>query len=550
MKTTLQQLFKMKNAVKLYLFGTCYLMSISGYANNAQLTGLAKDLATKTVTCNVYWENSWRTATSPSNWDAVWVFVKFRTCGVAATTDWTHGIISTIIGDHTFGTLQPTTTTVEPQVIGAIDAAPNNTGVMLRRNADGSYPAEAATSITLKVTNLPAVGTMLDLKLFAIEMVFIPTATFTIGDPNSQAKWNTGTTIGSEAAITISADAGANNWPSQGYGTNSTGVPLPANYPKGYNSMYCMKYELSEDQWCSFLNTITSAAAPLHYSKMNWEAPANPFPYWYRNRTAAFGTYPNIFTTDRPNRAQNFLYYLNVLGYLDWACLRPMTELDYEKICRGQNSPVDQEYAWGSTIAYQANVLSITVPSEDGTEIVVGSNVPPNDANATWANFTFTGGDGGQGPLRVGIFARPTSTSRLQTGATYWGVMEMSGNVWEMVINTLKFDGANGGTACAGTQCTIKCDGTPYTGSNYTKAWGDGYINAITGMHNVGAWPLGSNGVTGTAGYIDANGWEPYGYKGSGFYDAWNYMRVSERTQVYYGANNPYYVNRGGRGLR
>jgi hypothetical protein len=30
------------------------------------------------VKFDLSWENSWRTATGPSNWDAAWVFVKFR----------------------------------------------------------------------------------------------------------------------------------------------------------------------------------------------------------------------------------------------------------------------------------------------------------------------------------------------------------------------------------------------------------------------------------------------------------------------------------------
>ena len=35
--------------------------------------------------------------------------------------------------------------------------------------------------------------------------------------------------------------------------------------------------------------------------------------------------------------------------YADWAAMRPMTELEFEKACRGTASEVANEYVWGST---------------------------------------------------------------------------------------------------------------------------------------------------------------------------------------------------------
>ena len=48
--------------------------------------------------------------------------------------------------------------------------------------------------------------------------------------------------------------------------------------------------------------------------------------------------------------------------------------------------------------------------------------------------FTFTGGDDGRGPFRVGIFANDSS-SRISSGASYYGIMDMSKNVNEIVIS-------------------------------------------------------------------------------------------------------------------
>jgi hypothetical protein len=39
------------------------------------------------VQFNITWENSWRTTSAPNNWDAAWVFVKYRD---ANTGEWNH----------------------------------------------------------------------------------------------------------------------------------------------------------------------------------------------------------------------------------------------------------------------------------------------------------------------------------------------------------------------------------------------------------------------------------------------------------------------------
>ena len=70
-------------------------------ANNLQITNLSVNWAAQTVTFNISWENGWRLSTPPANWDAAWVFVKFRQCN-AISDPWTHGQISTTLTDHTF----------------------------------------------------------------------------------------------------------------------------------------------------------------------------------------------------------------------------------------------------------------------------------------------------------------------------------------------------------------------------------------------------------------------------------------------------------------
>ena len=76
----------------------------------------------------------------------------------------------------------------------------------------------------------------------------------------------------------------------------------------------------------------------------------------------------------------------------------------------------------------------------------------------------FIGGDGENGPLRVGIFARVGRQTRIQTGATFFGILDMSGNVSEPVIT------AN------------------LSPSTYTGEWGDGML-LDNGNYDVATWP-------------------------------------------------------------
>ena len=52
--------------------------------SNVKLTGQNTTNHTTQVQFNVSWENSWRTSSGPANWDAAWVFVKYRVNGIGA----------------------------------------------------------------------------------------------------------------------------------------------------------------------------------------------------------------------------------------------------------------------------------------------------------------------------------------------------------------------------------------------------------------------------------------------------------------------------------
>lgn len=107
------------------MFLFAMLTVISTYANNIQvqqtlLTGQNLGTQTYQIEFDLSWENSWRTSTLESNWDAAWVFVKYRIDG---TTDWQHAKLQPT------GFVAPVGATVEPRSDGM--------GAFIYRNSDG-----------------------------------------------------------------------------------------------------------------------------------------------------------------------------------------------------------------------------------------------------------------------------------------------------------------------------------------------------------------------------------------------------------------------------
>jgi formylglycine-generating enzyme required for sulfatase activity len=233
---------------------------------------------------------------------------------------------------------------------------------------------------------------------------------------------------------------------------------IPAEYPKGYNAFYIMKYEITQGQYTEFLNMLTANQYPQRYFS---PPPTELFRY------TITGSYP-LFTTNRPPRACNYLSYVDGAAYADWAALRPITELEYEKACRGTASVVPGEFAWGTTSYDDTGNLS---GAEDGTETVIGGLNVNHSIN-------FTNGDGGPGPIRVGIFAA-TINSREGSGGTYYGVMEMSGSLYEYVVTCglelgRSFQGSHGDGVLSSNGYANNADWPGFQGSEIVSNNGSG----------------------------------------------------------------------------
>jgi formylglycine-generating enzyme required for sulfatase activity len=247
---------------------------------------------------------------------------------------------------------------------------------------------------------------------------------------------------------------------------------IAATYPKGFAAFWVMKYEISQQQYDDFLNSIDYANAVA------------------RNPGYFTGTHPAL-VAPQPERAASQLSQNDVYTFLDWSAMRPMSEFEYEKACRGSNqAPIPDEYPWGNT-----TITQIATPTDVGlsTEIWATGN----------GNYNNT-----LQPMRCGALATSTS-NRAQSGATFYGIMEMGGNISEVVVNALG-------------------DGRTYTGQH-----GDGNISNI-GSYDVVDWPGLASGL---------------GYKGSSYnVGSPVYLRTSDRSEI--SVNISRANGYGGRGVR
>lgn len=455
-------------------------LSLNGvFANNLQIGTPILSLNNELV-FTISWDNSWHTTSAPNNWDAVYLFIKYRDC--ASSNMWSHVQLSTSASDHT----------VQAPLLIDTYKLSDGKGVIIRRSSAGSGSI-AGDTVKLKITN-PAVGSSYDFQVFGIEMVYVPTGSFYLGDGVSSNYLKDGSTSStpllatSDAALTKGTAVGNIN----ALTPSSISGNIPAAFPIGYDSIYVMKYEVSQAQYAAFLNTLSSDQATARYNSSG-----------YSNRTNIGGSWPN-YTTLYPHRAMGYLSWQDLAAFLDWSALRPMTETEFEKICRGSNYPTGGEYAWGTAYVRDADVIS-----NDGTTAETNTNIPP--AGYGIANYN---GDSIQGPLRGGFAASP-STNRMQAGATYYGVMEMSGNMGEFAVNL-------------------------YEGLTFTGLNGDGVLSNTpsAGNANTSGWPSQAGLNDGIA------------VRGGDSSLSSTYLRVSDRAQTDVSTIDTRYYHRGGRGIR
>jgi len=448
---------------------------------------------TTKIQFDLSWENSWR-GININSWDAAWVFVKYRTpAGV-----WNH------VRLENTGHVPAGGSQIDPGLLtpGSTYNVTSNpvVGVFVYRAQDGT--GNFSANGTQLSWNYGAAGInfidIAEIQVFAVEMVYVPQGAFAAGSGGTETSAFTLTTINTASATTAPSGTGSLGGQAGGYPTGQT-APTTASWPNGFNAFYCMKYELSQQGYVDFLNTLTytqqvtrTTNAPTSASgtgamisgnanrngiDIQTPGAASSTPAVYACNLNGNGVYGEA--TDGSDIACNFLSWGDLTAYLDWSGLRPMTELEFEMACRGTLAPVANEYPWGTTtIAGSAYTLANAGATNEG----IATNY-----STTLGNASYTTTDGSiDGPLRVGIFAANGSNSgRVSAGASYYGIMELGGNLWERAVTSGNVEGraytgahGNGGLAADGNP-----DATTWPAP--TTAQGAGFRG--------GAWNFASN---------------------------------------------------------
>ncbi|MEO0897172.1 MAG: SUMF1/EgtB/PvdO family nonheme iron enzyme [Bacteroidota bacterium] len=239
---------------------------------------------------------------------------------------------------------------------------------------------------------------------------------------------------------------------------NKKGV-LPKTFPKGFESFYQMRYELTEQQFCDFLNSLSPEQAK---ERINLDA---TFQGITRADYGNFIEYNNVeFVTTKPNQPCSFLSWNDCLAYSDWAGIRVMTELEFEKSARGFDKPKFREFSWGGSEITKQYFLDKTLYKCDENNYCVDGNIHVNYLG--FSNFndvcTKNGSDKSyigcrtlsqdikyRGPLETGIHSKgKKSLNRVTTGSGYFGTLDLSGNLREPVIPIGSIESRNYAGSC------------------------------------------------------------------------------------------------------
>jgi len=426
------------------------------------------------VRFDISWDNSWRNVV---NYDAVWVFVKYT---IDDGTNWQHATMKTA-GNNPSGFAVEAGTNLD--IIVPSDLK----GAFLQRPSEGTgrVASQRVRLVWDWNTNGLSAMNIVKVRVYAVEMVCIPQNEFSAGS---------GGTGSDEFSLTLITKANASA--AGGYPSGKTAPN--ASWPNGYSAFYAMKYEISQGQYRDFLNSLTTAQAANRCSAASvgdfmCSAASVATPQnrnGIQEQTGGFvcnldnDSYHNE-GEDGESIACNWLSWADLAAFADWSALRPMTELEYEKTCRGPTTAVTNEYPWG--VPYSLR------PAQGIINTGCNSEAATNASN--YANCTATNHPSVQGPMRCGAFASSaTQTTRMQAGAGYYGNMELAGNVWERCV-------------------TIDHD----TGRAYTGEHGDGVLTA-GGDADTANWP-------GT----DAAG---AGARGGSWYDDVSRLMTSDRQNA------------------
>ena len=293
-------------------------------------------------------------------------------------------------------------------------------------------------------------------KVCAIEMAYIPAGSFVynLGGVGGSTYNNYG--AGSQATVSSVSDI-------------PTGAA--AGWPNGYSAFYIAKYEVSQGQYADYLNMLSASDATSRYTG-NYDSSRQSVSYTSGN------SYGSRYAADSSDRGQNYLSWDDCRAYASWCGLRPLTEMEFEKAARGGATSSTNVYPWGeagpTTTTYTFDVATIS-------------------QYYTCYNNTSAG------PTDVGHYlSGDIVRTDAQTGASIYGVTDLSGNLWEHLIN------------CA--HLSVPSDG------NGTLTWPTSWPDAASGKGvRGGSWRYDATYLRvsdrGSAGYTNTTRNNNYGFR-------------------------------------
>jgi formylglycine-generating enzyme required for sulfatase activity len=342
--------------------------------------------------------------------------------------------------------------------------------------------------------------------------------------------------------------------------TNSTGIYIYSNdtiqltVPLGsldpfptMKAIWCMKYEISQAGYRDFLNTLTytqqlerTASAPNSAIGTGALTTGGTDRNYIEIKTVGVNsTTPAVYGCDASNNnvfdestdgewiACGFLTWPDVAAWLDWSGMGPMSELQFERMCRGgssagPNAAILGEYAWGTDDIF-SSAYTLT---GSGTPNELASNASLTVGNSAYSVTSPAG------PNRAGIFATSTS-NRTISGASFYGIMEMSGNVTEYCITI-------------GNVAGRSCEFVPNGNGTISTA---GYAQLSVG--GAGFWPgmegnTSSTTVNTCAGTCEVTASAGMLLRGGSYSDPSTELKLAERSSFTPTAR---VGNRGGRGV-
>jgi len=415
------------------------------------------------VIFDLQWENAW---SNNKNHDAVWVFMKFG-------TPWDNHVRLMPNGNKVLQNR------IKESPQPKIEVSKDGLGFLIYPSKIYRGEQNYKLQILIDTTGQQINNSKLNgLSIHALEMVYIPKGKFTLGSPDEAAikraafyksddegKSKGQITISSESAIDVAAkDNSLYYWSeSEKYNGDQQG-PVPVEFPKGFNGFYIMKYELTQGQYADFLNNLPD----------DWTFQRNPIggKNYYKKR-GGIRIVDGHYIADSPQRPMNFVSFTDALAFTDWAGLRPITELEYEKAARGPSTPIPAEFVWG-TNSYDLIERYV----DEDSELVMKNNFDESQLS---------------------------DQSRPIFGASYYWVMDLSGSLWEKVITI----GNPIGRAFEGSHGDGKLSFGNATNPDWPKS--DDEVGGF-GYRGGGYYQIGTI-------YSDFNPHSPIGYR---YYGAWS----------------------------